>query len=251
MSRKRGGSPGRFATRTIDPMDIEAFREFLKRGGRSRNATDRAIEYVRQFEGYLVDHGRDLDEADPADLESFAAEIEAEPGTSAKLHLWGVRYYYEFIDDPIMVHVAAVMRRDRVEETPFKLRQFRGVDLSYTDRLAADGIRTADDLLAAAATQAGRVALNERTNVPPAAIEELVQLSDLARIDGIKAIRARLYLDAGVRSVADLAGWDPVELVAVLKQHVADTGFAGIAPQPGEARHAVATAQRLNPLIEW
>ena len=117
-------------------MDLDTYREFLKRGGRSGNAAQRAIEYVKQFEEYLVDHGRDLDEADPDDLESYAAEIEAEPGTSAKLHHWGVRYYYEFIDDPIMVHVA-------------------------------------------------------------------------------------------------------------------DTGFAGIAPLPGEARHAVATAQRLNPLIEW
>jgi len=232
-------------------MDFEAFREFLKRGGRSSTAALRVIDYVKQFEEYLVDHSRDLDEADPADLESFAAEIEAEPGASAKLHLWGVRYYYEFLDDPIMVHVAAVMRRDRVEATPFKLRQFRGVDLSHTDRLAADGIRTAEDLLSAAATRADRVALAARTKVPPVAIEELVQLSDLARIDGIKAIRSRLYLDAGVQSVADLAGWDPVELVAMLKQHVADTGFAGIAPLPGEARHAVATAQRLNPLIEW
>jgi hypothetical protein len=232
-------------------MDLDAFKEYLKRGGRSTNAALRAIEYVEQFERYLGDHGRILDEADPDDLESFVAMVEAEPNESAKLHLWGIAYYYDFLDDPIMVHVAATMRRERVEQTPFRLRQFRGIDLDDTDRLATAGIRTAAELLGAARTRADRAALARRTEVSPAALDELVRLADLARIPGVKGIRARLYFDAGIRSTGDLAGWDPTELLDLLRRFVADTAFDGIAPLPGEVRHAVETAQRLPSTIEW
>lgn len=237
--------------RTIGTVDLDAFKQYLKRGGRSTNAALRVVEYVNQFEEYLGNHGRILDEADPDDLESFVAMVEAELNESAKLHLWGIAYYYDFIDDPIMVHMAATMRRERVEQTPFKLRQFRGVDLDDTDRLAAAGIRTATELLAVTTTASDRADLARRTEVSPASLDELVRLSDLARITGVKAIRARLYLDAGVRSVADLAAWDPIELLQLLRRYVADNGFDGIAPLPGEIRHAVDTARGLPPTIEW
>lgn len=232
-------------------MDLDAFKEYLKRGGRSTNAALRAIEYVEQFERYLGDHGRILDDADPEDLESFVAMVEAEPNESAKLHLWGIAYYYDFLDDPIMVHVAATMRRERVEQTPFRLRRFRGIDLDDTDRLASAGIRTAAELLAAASTRADRAALARRTEVSPADLDELVHLADLARIPGVKGIRARLYFDAGIQSTADLSGRDPTELLDLLRRFVAETAFDGIAPLPGEVRHAVETAQRLPSTIEW
>ena len=61
----------------------------------------------------------------------------------------------------------------------------------------------------------------------------------------------RLYLDAGIRSVAELATRDPVELVATLRSFVDETGFEGIAPLAGEARHAVETARSLKPVIDW
>ncbi|MDH5373039.1 MAG: DUF4332 domain-containing protein [Acidimicrobiia bacterium] len=232
-------------------MEAEAFQQFLRKNGRSKNAALRALDYTQQFDEYLSKHGRDIDDADPDDLESFVAAVEAAPGVSAKLHLWGLGYYYEFIDDLVMVHVCMTMRRERVEGTPFRLRQFRAINLEHTDRLGSQGIHTANDLLAAGGTASERSELSSRASVPLDAVAELVRLSDLTRIDGIKALRARLYLDAGVRSVADLAEWDPVELVTMLKQFVADTGFEGIAPLPGEARHAVETARKLKPLIKW
>lgn len=232
-------------------MDVDAFRQFLKAGGRSATAALRAIDFAIQFETYLGEHGLDLDDAGPADLESFVADLEAEPGVSAKLHLWGLRYYYEFIDDPVMVHVAGAMRRERVEQTPFRLRRFRGVNQTTTDRLAAFGIRNVEDLLSSTRSRSERVALAARAAINLDDLEELVRLSDLARIGGLKGIRARLYLDAGIRSVTELAGWDPVELVAMLKQHIAESGFEGIAPMPGEAQHAVQAAQALNAVLEW
>ena len=37
----------------------------------------------------------------------------------------------------------------------------------------------------------------------------------------------------------------------VLREFVAETGFDGIAPLAGEARHAIETARKLTPLITW
>lgn len=124
-------------------MDETAFTTFLRRGGRSPNAAGRVLGYVQDFEAYLAGHGLALDDAGPADLESYVASIESVPGATAKLDLWGILYYYDFLDDVVMVHAAAALRRERVEKTPFPLRQFRGVNAAHTDRLAAEGIRFA------------------------------------------------------------------------------------------------------------
>ncbi|NND83987.1 MAG: DUF4332 domain-containing protein, partial [Acidimicrobiia bacterium] len=87
--------------------------------------------------------------------------------------------------------------------------------------------------------------------VPLAAIEELARLCDLARLPGVKGIRARLYVDAGVRSIPDLAARDPEELCGHLRRWVAESGFDGIAPFPAEVAHAVAAAQRLEEAVAW
>ncbi|MGD8904752.1 MAG: DUF4332 domain-containing protein, partial [Anaerolineae bacterium] len=100
-------------------------------------------------------------------------------------------------------------------------------------------------------TPGERQRLAERTGIPIDAILELVKLSDLARIQGLKAIRARLYYDAGVDTLEKLARWDPEELRDMLADFVERTGFDGIAPLPKEAASAVATAKRLSKAIEY
>ena len=232
-------------------MDETAFATFLRRGGRSPNAAGRVIEYVRSFEAYLAEHGLTLEDADPAAIESYVAAVESAPGASAKLDLWGIRYYYEFLDDVVMAHTAGALRRERVEETPFPLRQFRGVDGEHTDRLSASGIRFARDLRKEGKTPRARQEIARRTGVPLPAVEELVRLSDLARITGLKGIRARLYLDGGVTSVADLATRDPEQLVIELKKFVQSTGFEGVPALPGEVRFSIDSAKKLPVLIEW
>jgi len=232
-------------------MDEGTFTTFLRRGGRSRNAAGRIVDYVRSFEEYLAEHRKGLDEAAPADIESYVASIESVPGATAKLDLWGILYYYEFLDDVVMVHTAAALRRERVEKTRFPLRQFRGVDTEHTDRLSASGIRFARDLQKEGRTPHARQDIANRTGVPLAVVEELVRLSDLARITGLKGIRARLYLDAGVTSVADLATRDPEQLVIELRKFVESTGFEGVPALPGEVRFCVTSAKQLPALIEW
>jgi hypothetical protein len=234
-------------------MDQEGLRAFLKRGGRSPSALERAITYVREFERYLQEYraGKGLDEAMPEDLEAYVAWVERTPKASAKSHLWAIRYYYEYSSNDEMRRLCGALREQRIKRKPFALGKFRGVNPEYVDKLEAVGIRDVDQILHAGRTQSDRQKLSEKTGVPLEAILEFVKLSDLSRIGAVKRVRARLYYDAGVDTVEKMAQWDPGELRAMLIDFVERTGFDGIAPLPKEAQSAVAKAKTLRKIVKY
>jgi len=78
-----------------------------------------------------------------------------------------------------------------------------------------------------------------------------VKLSDLARIPGVKGIRARLYYDAGVDTIEKMAQWDPQELRTMIVQFVEQTGFDGVATLPAETRFTVKQAKKLPRIVEY
>lgn len=232
-------------------MDHKAFHAFLKRGGRSDSAAARAVQRAGDFERHLAGFGRSLDEAELTDLESFVATIESEPGTAANMWLWALRYYYEFSEDAVMEHAAAELWADRIDRRPFRLSRFRGVDPGTVKALSAVGITNVEELLGRGSNAGGRRELAATAGVPAAAVLELVQLSDLARIPGLKGIRARLYHSAGITTVARLAAEEAGALCDRLAAFVENSGFEGTAPLPREVEHAVATARKLPDVVEW
>jgi predicted flap endonuclease-1-like 5' DNA nuclease len=234
-------------------VDEEDFGKFLKRGGRNPRAIKRATAYVTGFEQYLQEQRghKGLDEARPQDLEAFVSWIERERNESAKLYLWGIRYYYEYTSNKEMLNRARELRGKRVEKAPFALKDFRRVSPKHAEKLADVGIRNVKQMLEAGRTRDKRDELSAKTGVPAEAILEFVKLSDLARIQGVKGIRARLYYDAGVDSIEKLAKWDPKELRAMLIEFVEKTGFEGIAPLPKEAESTVAEAKKLPNIVEY
>jgi predicted flap endonuclease-1-like 5' DNA nuclease len=234
-------------------MDEEGFGEFLRKGGRSQSAVKRCILYVREFETYIRNHkgSKKLGEASPENLEDFVEWIEKEPKTSAKTHLWALSYYYEYTSDEAMRKLANELRGQRIRKKPFDLKGFRGVNPKHVDKLASTGIRNVKQMLKAGKTRAGRQNLSEKTGIPLEAILEFVKLSDLARIPGIKGIRARLYFDAGVDTIEKMAEWDPKELRETCIEFVERTGFDGIAPLPKEAEFSIKKAKRLPRIVEY
>jgi hypothetical protein len=137
------------------------------------------------------------------------------------------------------------------KHNPFRLREFRGVDAEHVAKLAAAGIKTAEQMLAAGQTAEKRTALAQDTGIPEAAILELVKLSDLARLPGVKGIRARLYYDAGVDCVEKMAACETEALLALTTEFVAQIGFDGIAPLPKEVNSTIANAKRLPRVVEY
>jgi len=234
-------------------MNEEGFRKFLKRGGRSLSAIKRAVSQVAEFEQYLRKHrdNRGLDDAGYEDLEAFVLWVEKEQKAFAKLHLWGIRYYYEYISNKDMSKLAGELRKQRIEQKPFALKEFRGVDPEYLRRLESVGIQNVKEMLDSGRTLLERKRLSAKTGIPLDVILEFVKLSDLARIRGVKSIRARLYYDAGVDSVEKLANRNPKELRAMLIEFVEKTGFDGVAPLLKEAEFTVAEAKRLPEIVEY
>jgi hypothetical protein len=137
------------------------------------------------------------------------------------------------------------------KQNPFPLKDFRGVDPENIEKLEGLGIKKARQMLSAGQTPEGRAALARKAGIPEAAVLELVKLSDLARLPGVKGIRARLYVDAGVDSVEKLAAWEPQALLAMTAEFVERTGFDGIAPLPKEVSSTIANARKLPKVVEW
>jgi hypothetical protein len=233
-------------------MDEKGFRAFMKKNRRSKNTIKRCVEFIKTFETYLTDFagGKTLEQASREDLEDFAVWAEEE-FESVNRYLWGIGYYYEYISNPDVRRAAGELRGKKIKRQPLALKKFRGVKKEHVEKLLAIGIKDVGEMLQAGRMKSERETLSKKSGVPVDVILELVKLSDLARIPGLKNIRARLYYEAGVDSIEKLAAWDPEELRAMLIDFVAETGFEGIAPWPKEAKGAVETARKLQRLVEY
>jgi hypothetical protein len=137
------------------------------------------------------------------------------------------------------------------KRNPFKLKEFRGVDAGQIKNLIALGIKNADQMLNAGRTKKQRATLAKETGIPEKNILELVKLSDLARLPGVKGIRARLYYDAGVDSVEKMASQEPEALRIMVTRYVEQTGFDGIPPLPKEVSSTIANAGKLPKVVEY
>jgi hypothetical protein len=230
----------------------EGFDVFLKKGGRSESAISRIMAYVQEFEQYLIEFGNcELIDADSNHLEAFITWVEQTPTASAKGHLWGLKYYFEFIDNQELMELAGLLRQSRIVRKPFPLRKFRDINSSDLDKLEAVGIKNAKQILSTGATAKMRTELTERTGVAESVILELVKLSDLSRIPGVKGIRSRLYHDAGVDTLEKLAASTPDALMKKLNDFVDQTGFDGIAPFLAEIKFTISTAKEFPDIVEY
>lgn len=106
-------------------------------------------------------------------------------------------------------------------------------------------------MIRAGGTTQARLALSEATGVPLERVVEYVKLADISRIGAVKAVRARLYVDAGIDTVDKVAALSPEEFRRAVAEFVERTGFDGIATLPKEAENAVKTARTIERLVVW
>jgi len=125
------------------------------------------------------------------------------------------------------------------------------MDTIAISKLGTIGIVNIAQMLAAGRTPESRKRLADEAGIPPDIILELVKLSDLARIEGVKHKRARLYYEAGVDCPETAARWEPGDLRKMLVEFVERSGFDGIAPLPKEVQHFVRTARMLPKIVEY
>jgi hypothetical protein len=201
----------------------------------------------------LRERNKVLEEAGSTDLQAYVAALEEDhPGRAGKA-IRGIAMYFSFTNQPTLASFLWSIRAEGIAVTrkSFPLRNFRGLDPADLARLETAGITTADQILAAGCTPQARGELAGQSGVSPEAILELVKLSDLSRLGGLKSIRARLYFDAGADTPEKIAQWEPEALRAMLEDFVQRTGFAGLPPLPKEVRNAVSRAREIEKLVRY
>ena len=72
----------------------------------------------------------------------------------------------------------------------------------------------------------------------------------MARIPGVKGIRARLYYDAGIDTVEKIAAMEPEELHERVIIYVEESDFQGVPTLPAEAKYPAEKARVLSKIIE-
>ena len=140
------------------------------------------------------------------------------------MYFMGLSAYYEYFAKEEMVLKAKELM-GVIEVGTYKLKDFQGINRKNIEKLKRKGIHTAKHILDNGYTKKGRDSLSNETTIPVASILELVKLSDLARIPGVKKIRARLYYEAGFDTLEKMAACDREELRKISADYIKKTNF--------------------------
>jgi hypothetical protein len=164
--------------------------------------------------------------------------------------MWGIRNYYESVPNENMICSAREVM-EMVKMDTRKLKEFLGVDRECVDKLASIGITTAKQMLDAGRTKKDREELMKISGVSSSCILDLVKLSNLARLPGLKKVRGRLFFDGGLDTLDKIAAMEPEEIKATLQDFIDRMGFDGSAPTLSEADTAVTMARYLPRIVEY
>ena len=232
-------------------MDEEGFVSFMKKKRKTPNTIDACVKNAKEFDAYLKQQGKYVEDATTDDLEMFTADYVDKKRVSK--YMWTLGYYFLFNENKALMKAAAQIKEGhiKIKRKPFKIKDFRGVNSVHSSALASVGVSDTATMLEVGKTPKLRSELAEKTGLDIKVIEELVKLSDLARIQGVKGSRARLYYDAGFDLLEKLRDVTRDELLQITRDYVEQTGFDGIAPLPKEAQDAIDTAKKLHDVVQW
>src|SRR5512139_4233915 len=95
---------------------------------------------------------------------------------------------------------------------PFALKSFDWLPGNEITKLERNGIKDTAALYEATDTRQKRTALAKSTGVDGTVLETLAQLADLTRVQWVSPTAARMVIESGYKSAAELAKADPDEL---------------------------------------
>lgn len=226
------------------------YRKHLKQFGKKPHVIEGLVNEAKNFEAWLLrEKSKTIENASAEDLESFANQL---PQKELKIYMRALALFYRWLGNEELKELARSMRAKETAKTRrvFNLREFKGVNLNHVAKLEAMGVKNVEDMLTAARTSQLRKELEEISGVPYESILELVKLSDLSRLRGVKGIRARLYYDAGIDTVEAFSHWESEAMQIYLEKFVQESGFEGIAPLPKEINGTIKQAANLEKLLE-
>lgn len=221
------------------------FEEYLVnlkvRSSRKKNAQ----KTVGLFIKYLNKNVIKISEATPKDLDLFL--LDHTKRKTSKFDFDHLEYYYMFVNNKVMLE--AIDKLKYKYPAPFMLNKFTGIKGEYIEKLKEVNIKTNMQLLYSADNEIKIERLSKETNIPTDKLIKLLKLSDLTRIFAVKAIRAQLYLNAGVDTVNKIALYTPENFRNIIVDYCIRTNFPGVPTLPSEAKFTIEFAKRLPVII--
>jgi len=232
-------------------MDKEQLTTYLKSIKLSESAINRTLWALNTFDIWLKEnYNLSIDSDITIDhLEGFIQSAEKRQ----KNLCLGLINVFDFQGKETLKTTAAKIRGVMLkkERKPMRMKDFLGVDESLIAGLNAKGINDAWQLLKACQTVAARKELAADLGVAYQDLLALVKMADLSRMFAVKAVRTRLYLDAGFDILDKLAAQDPMDLHLALTKYMEESHFDGIATLPKEAEFTVLQAQKVERWITF
>ena len=132
-----------------------------------------------------------------------------------------------------------------------RIDEVEGIGPAYSEKLAAIGIVTTADLLAAGSTRAGRARIADQTDISHTLIREWVDKADLMRVPGVGTQYSDLLELAGVDSPAELSHRNAANLAQTFQDAVAARpGTVRRIPTETEIAGWIETAAKLPGVVE-
>jgi predicted flap endonuclease-1-like 5' DNA nuclease len=132
-----------------------------------------------------------------------------------------------------------------------KLVDIEGIGEKYAAQLAAGGVKTQADLLAAGKDPKGRKAVAEASGVSEKLILKWVNRADLARIKGIGEEYADLLECSGVDTVPDLATRNAANLHAKMTEVNAEKKLVRALPRLEQVENWVQQAKTMDRAVHY
>ena len=232
-------------------MDKNGFIVKMKARRKTPSTIKRYVHAAEFYEQFLSEtKGKRIERGQPQDLDDFKKWGEAKALKGLRMQFMGLSVYYECINEPELTLKAKDLI-GQIEVEHYRISNFQGVGREHVERLRRIGIKTAKHLLNRGRTKKGRAYISKSANVPLKKVLELVKLSDLARIPGVKKIRARLYVEAGLDTMEKIAACDSTMLRKKASDFIQSSNFDGVPPTPKEADHTITMAKYLKSDVEY
>ncbi|MHA2253036.1 MAG: DUF4332 domain-containing protein [Candidatus Kariarchaeaceae archaeon] len=226
-----------------ESVDQDGFVEFLKAANKSQSTIRGFVRRARSFENYLSNN------TDCISIENLSEKILIDYihwGNKSEINvyqqMWAIASYYRFLGKLDLAFLCKEYEA-KISIEKMRLREFQDVDAKFIEILKSHKIVRVSQFLEVVNSTDDYKNLAKKTGIQEEYIIELMKLSNLTRLPGLKAKRARLYHDAGVDSLKKLAKWKPDELREMLLIFVKDSGYKGVAPTLSEATTAVKHAK--------
>jgi hypothetical protein len=233
-------------------MNEEKFRKYLRGKGKKHGVVERNCKAVNRFAAYLQEERNSkLPQVSSVDIEAYVDFLESNK-ESAKGPLYALMNYFRYSQNKALLRTAAELREERTKESRkiFAIKDFLDIDQEHLRKLASIGIKNVEQMLEAGKTKAQRKNLSEQLAIPGAALLELVKLSDITRLGYVKTKLSRLYYNAGLDSPGKIARFEPDELHAFFTKFVEESGWEGMVPNPKDLVGNIASARRLEDIVE-